>query len=239
MDPHEEQEQELEVLESIYPDELTKISPTNFTIKLSLDTPSDRKHSLLLHIKYPPTYPEVIPVIEITIPDPDSDEEDEGYDDSDDDEDEDGHKMIHLSEVTEFTRDDLREFTEKLKEEAELQIGMPSVFTLATQLKDDAEVKFESKLEQAQKQYDDELLAKEKEEQKKFNGTKVTLESWTKWRNNFREEMKFEQRAKDDYERIHKGKYTGREVFEKGLAGIETEDDLLDDVTDSVKKISV
>lgn len=37
---------------------------------------------------------------------------------------------------------------------------------------------------------------------------------------------------------MHNGKMTGREIFEKGLAGNEDDKDV-DDVTDSVLKVSV
>lgn len=236
MNAQEEQEQELEVLESIYPDELTVISPTQFTIQLALDTPSDRKHALLLHITYPPTYPEAIPGIDVTVTEADEEEEEEYSDEEDED---DGNKLIHLSETIEFEKADLNLLKTKLNEEAELNIGMPSIFALATQLKDEAEARFESKLNRAQKEYDEALLAKEKEEQKKFNGTEVTKESWLAWRNKFREEMNYEQKDKERYIKMHNGKMTGREIFEKGLAGNEDNEDIVGELAENVKKVAV
>lgn len=228
MNAKEEQEQELEVLESIYPDELTIISPTQFTIKLALDTPSDRNHALLLHITYPPSYPEVVPGIDITVAEAEDEEEADEY--SDDEDEDDSNKLIHLSETIEYEKPDLNLLKSKLVEEAELNIGMPSIFALATQLKDEAEARFESKLNRAQKEYDEALLAKEKEEQKKFNGTKVTKESYLEWRNKFRKEMNYEEKDKERYIKMHNGKLTGREIFERGLAGNEDNEDLVDQV---------
>lgn len=135
MDPQEEQQLELEVLESIYPDELTKYSPTHFSIKLSLDTPSNRKHRLLLDVRYPAEYPEVVPELDIIIPE---EEEEEISDDESDDENENETKlMLNLSETIEFESQDINQLVSKLIEEADLQVGMPSVFALATQLKDE------------------------------------------------------------------------------------------------------
>lgn len=229
MDPHEEQQQELEVLQSIYPDELTLVSPTNYSIKIALDTQSDRKHALSLNVKYPETYPEVVPILEITI------DEDEVVVEDEDEDGEDPNKAIHLSESIEFSKEDLKFLLNKLNEEAELQIGMPSVFALATQLKDESEILFQKKLDKAQKDYDDKLLAKERQEQNKFIGTEVTKESWLKWRNDFRNELQIELKDKERQDKIHNGKLTGREIFERGLAG---DDDLLD-ITDNLKQVTV
>ncbi|EGW30057.1 uncharacterized protein SPAPADRAFT_63673, partial [Spathaspora passalidarum NRRL Y-27907] len=191
MDPAEEQQQELEVLESIYPDELTVISPTHFIIRVQLDTPSQRKHYLDLIVRYPPTYPEVIPNLDLEIPE--ISEEEEDSDDDDEDEDDDDTKAIKLAlnmaEVIEFTRDELALLLSKLNEEAELNIGMPSVFALTTQLKDEAEALFVQILETRQKEYEREREEREREEQKKFIGTKVTKESYLEWRDKFRAEM--------------------------------------------------
>lgn len=236
MDPQEEQLLELEVLESIYPDELTKYSPTHFSIKLSLDTPSERKHRLLLDVKYPAEYPEVVPGLNIIIPE--EEEEGEISDEESDEENENETKlMLNLSETIEFDSNDVDQLVSKLIEEANLQVGMPSVFALTTQLKDEAEILFQNKLEQTQKQYDEDSLAKEMEEQKKFHGTKVTKESWNEWRTKFREEMKIAERDLENFNKMHNGKLSGREIFEKGLAG--DDEDILNDITENIKNVTV
>lgn len=218
------------MLESIYPDELTVLSPTNFAVKVALDTVSDRKHRLLLHVTYPPTYPEVVPLLSIEIPDA---EEDEDEDDEEDDDDDDN--VVHLSEEIFFDRDDTRILLGKINEEAELNIGMPSVFALITQLKDEAEALFQQKLDHEQKKHDDEMKKREIEEQKKFNGTKVTKESWAAWRTRFRAEMRIEEKDVERMNKMHNGKLTGKEIFEQGLAG---DEDLLE-LQEEVKKVTV
>ena len=60
---------------------------------------------------------------------------------------------------------------------------------------------------------------------KKFHGTKVTKQLWLNWRNNFRKEMKYELYDKQRFENMHKGKLTGKQIFEKGLANQNDDDE--------------
>lgn len=233
MDPKDEQLQEIEVLQSIYPDELEQFSETHYAIKLPLELASDRRHYAILDVRYPETYPEAVPQLQVST---ESEEQDEEEDDEEDDDDR--PKLLHLAELIEFAKDEEVLMLEEVKQEAEQNIGIPSVFALAALLKERAETIFQEKLDAAQKKYDDDLLAKEREEQKKFYGTKVTKESYAEWRNKFREEIKVEQKDKERYELMHKGKLTGREIFERGLAGNELEDDL-PELTESVLKVAV
>lgn len=161
MDPVEEQLQEIEVLQSIYPDELELINNTHFSIRINLDVSSTRKHSLKLIVKYPETYPEVIPNLQIEIADPNddndeeegeyeySDDEDYANDEDDDDEDEESKEIklaLNMAETIEFDRNDFNELLNKLNEESELNLGIPMIFSLITLLKEEAESLFENKL---------------------------------------------------------------------------------------------
>lgn len=218
MDPSEEQAQELEVLESIYPDELVKHSDTKFDLLISLDTVSNRKHAITLKVTYPSQYPEEIPILELesTI------SNDEDDDDSDDDEEAKQNKRnINLPELVEFSNADLHLLEEKLNEEATMQIGIPSVFALATLLKDEAESLFAKKLETLENKRQEELNKQEAELSKKFIGTKVTKESFETWRSNFRKEMHIDEKLALFYKNQHQGKLSGKEIFEKGLANEE------------------
>lgn len=237
MDPHEEQQQELEVLESIYPDELTIISDNRFQIHINLDTNSDRKHALVLEIRFPETYPEVVPELDIEIGENNVDDDDDD-DYSDDDSDDGADKLVLISEITEFEKSDLSQLRSKLNEEAEMQVGIPMIFALASTLKDEAEQLFQQKVDAAQKAYDDEMLEREREEQKKFNGTKVTPESFATWRKSFRAEMKLEEKDKQRYVDMHQGKMTGKEIFEKGLAGGEDEEEV-NEISEGVLNVAV
>jgi len=142
MDYQEEQSQEIEILQSIYPDEIEFLNDlqTHFQIRINLDTESERKHALKLVVKYPKTYPEVIPELHIEVAELEDDEGDDFQDDDeDDDEDEEAKQTrlaLNMAETIEYERDDLSELLSKLNEEAEIGIGMPSIFTLVTVLKD-------------------------------------------------------------------------------------------------------
>ncbi|KAH3678948.1 hypothetical protein WICMUC_001316 [Wickerhamomyces mucosus] len=241
MDFKEEQTQEIEILESIYPDELEIISENQFNITLKLETESERKHSIILNIKYPETYPEVIPIINVELGEIEEVEDDEDEDSEDEDEfagDEEGNggtKLVRLSEQINFEKNDLQILKNKLIDEANEQIGIPSIFTLSSTLKDQSEEIFQKKLDDLQKKYDDELLEREKESQKKFIGTQVTKESFLQWRNKFRLELGINDRIKERLTKLHNGKLTGKEIFEKGLAGDFEDDELVV----STEKLSV
>ncbi|CAK7896731.1 protein Gir2p [[Candida] anglica] len=240
MDALEEQTQELEVLQSIYPDELEILSETHFTVRLNLDTNTDRKHALVLEVKYPAEYPEVVPVLDIEVGEDEEDEDDYYGSDDDDDIDSDeerNRQAVNLAESIDFEKKDLSTLLDKINEEAEMNLGMPSVFALTSQLKEEAEQLFQNKIDAAQRKYDRELVEREMEEQKKFNGTKVTRESWLEWRNKFREEMKVAEKDKALFDAMHNGKMSGREIFEKGLAG--DEDETVDSVTEAVKETQI
>jgi hypothetical protein len=225
MDCKEEQQQELEILQSIYPDELKLLDETHYNIALRLETSSERTHILTLHVTYPDEYPEVVPELDIDV---DIEEPELEYEEEDSDEEAQDNKPVIISELVEFYQSDIQEFIQKLNGEAEEQIGMPSVFALCSSLKDMAEQRFEDKCETMQKKHDEELLVKEREEQKKFYGTKVTKESYEEWRLNFRKEMGIDERIELRKKQYHKGKLTGKEIFEKGLAGDEDELDIKD-----------
>ncbi|VEU22471.1 DEKNAAC103333 [Brettanomyces naardenensis] len=252
MDPLEEQKQEIEIIQSIYPDELVLISDKEYTINLQLEVGSQRHHAVKLHIRYPAEYPEVVPEVWVVQGDVDDDQDDEQYEEEVENDQEtaelrDSQRAIDLIEKIELDKDDLRELSDKLSEEAKLNIGMPSVFSLASVLKDDAERLFGDKLEAETKKLEEVRAAREREEQKKFNGTKVTKESFEEWRVKFRKEMGYDERLKKRYEKIHLGKLTGKEIFERGLAGEEGADegggegevDEVEEVTDQVAKTSI
>ncbi|ODV82775.1 hypothetical protein CANARDRAFT_227180, partial [[Candida] arabinofermentans NRRL YB-2248] len=199
----EEQQQEIEILESIYPDELNIISPREFTINLLLDVESERKHALLLHVRYPELYPDVVPELTLDFGNTiNKNLLNEDYDSDDDDDDDDDGELLR-----------------KLKLEAEENIGMPSIFTLTSSLKDQAENLFNEKLKESEKKIEDERLQREIEAQKKFVGTKVSPESFENWRVKFREEMGHNKRLDERFSAMHQGRLTGKEIFEKGLDG--------------------
>lgn len=239
MDPAEEQAQEIEVLESIYPDEFEKISDKEILIRVALDTPSDRAHCLLLSIVYPDTYPEVVPDISVTVAEnEDSEEYDSdgsGESDEDDEATREAKVALHMSEQVEFDATCLQDLEQILSSEAESQIGIPMVFALATQLKEEAELMFDKILKDMNDAYEQRSREREQKEQQKFSGTKVTRELYLEWREKFRAEMKIEELQEAKRLAMHNGKLTGRQIFERGLAGADDDEDIVE----GLKKIDV
>lgn len=125
------------------------------------------------------------------------------------------------------------DLTKKCEAIAEDNIGMPSVFAIASQLKEDAEAVVEAKIHKLEKEREEEMLKQEAEERKKFEGTKVTPESFEKWRKAFRKEFDLDNLLLNKYVVLDKNgqpKMTGRQMFEKGLMGDIDEDDGGDDI---------
>ncbi|RMZ79695.1 hypothetical protein DV738_g3214, partial [Chaetothyriales sp. CBS 135597] len=72
----DEQKEEREVLESIFPDEITDLSDTSYRLSISLDVPNEAGDDgdptdppvILLNVTYPESYPEVAPHLDISSP---------------------------------------------------------------------------------------------------------------------------------------------------------------------------
>lgn len=218
MDPLEEQQQELEVLQSIYPEEITVLDPSTYTIDIGLDV-QPKGQVVELHVKYPKDYPDVVPVIRIVRGQAPEDE------DYDSDEEEVEEQLDYEGEPVFLESADYAELTSKMQEVAEENVGMASVFAIASSLKDEAEELHASKVRANEHKLEEARKAVEDEEQKKFVGTPVTPESFAEWRLGFRKEM-----GLDDIEaekvKARGGKMTGKEIFEKGLGGEEEEEDM-------------
>ncbi|KAH8930033.1 RWD-domain-containing protein [Atractiella rhizophila] len=108
--------QELEVLESIYPEELTKISENELSIALKLEDPNDAdvQHPLLLHVSYTPSYPNEPPDLSLSQPDEEDDDDTEPF----------------------LSDEDIEQLTESLRTVANESLGMAMVFTLSSSIAD-------------------------------------------------------------------------------------------------------
>ncbi|KAL3231627.1 Protein GIR2 [Nakaseomyces bracarensis] len=264
MDYKEEQAQELEVLESIYPDELRMIRETypgiKFEVELKLELQEliedtvghlSKNHTLHVTFELPETYPDENPLISI-----DAEETAQGYgDDSGDEEDEEedeqqydehGNRLMSRYEnipdtisLVEYAQGGtlVREIEEQI--ETDMLNGMQMCFALISSIKEKAEQHFVEELTIKQQQHEKELQAREKEEQAKFHGTKVTRESFLAWRETFRKELNLDKRDEQRRMEAHHGRLTGRQMFEQGVEG--TLDDIdetdLDETTDKLKNL--
>ncbi|KAF4632413.1 hypothetical protein G7Y89_g5717 [Cudoniella acicularis] len=228
----EEQVEEREVLDSIFPDEIQDISETEFRISILLDIINDdgddsEPPTMLLQVKYPEEYPDEAPVLDLLAP---------------------PNAPLHPFFSVGSDREVL---LEGLTGAIEENMGMPMIFTLVSTVKDHAEQLVAERQEKARHEHEQKLLAAEREENKKFHGTPVTPETFKSWRENFRKEME-ETKVKDDEaeeaaeKKRNRGKdtviqLTGRQLWERGLAGKVEEDEEYDDSvpTEEVDKLKV
>ncbi|KAF2762028.1 RWD-domain-containing protein [Pseudovirgaria hyperparasitica] len=215
----EEQKEEREVLDSIFPDEITDVTDTEYRVSIALDVSPDYSidgddaeelPTILLHVRYPPDYPDEAPELDISAPSNAP-----------------KHPLLDIQE-------DKPRLLESLQTTIEENIGMAMVFTLVSTLKDSAEllVTERQKAEEAEKEF--EAAKAEEEENRKFVGTAVTKKSFLEWRERFRQEMVEEEKRKQEEKEIEdkkrrvakeEKKLTGRELWERGLAGKTDEED--------------
>lgn len=203
------------------------ISETEFKVAVALDIPNEEDSEppkFSLNVKYPDDYPDVPPHLEIhTIPNAPS------------------HPNFNVA-------DDREQLLASLDETIQENIGIAMVFTLVSALKEAAEQLIEDRKNVEEKAREELALAAEREENKKFEGTKVTPESFLKWREGFLKDME-ELRIKEEEERLAEMKkakikepvkLTGRQLWEQGLAGKGDEGEEEGDFpTESMQKLKV
>ncbi|TLD34774.1 RWD-domain-containing protein [Venturia nashicola] len=218
----EEQKEEREVLDSIFPEEITgsthartDISETEYRISIQLDITQDESDEselpvMLLRVEYPEDYPDTAPRLDI-IPPPNAPK----------------HKFFDVQE-------DKTVLLEALEPTIEENLGMAMIFTIVSTLKDEAELLVAERSKAAQAIIDFAKAKQEEEDNKKFHGTAVTRETFLEWRKNFNAEIaeeerkkKEEQEAEDKKKRGAKEeiKLTGRQLWERGMAGKLEDDD--------------
>jgi RWD domain-containing protein len=210
----------------------TDISETEYRISVLLDITNDdgdesEPPTILLQVKYPEDYPEKPPLLDL-LPIPNAPV----------------HPLFSVSSDRETLLDGLKDTIEE-------NMGMAMVFTLYSTLKENAEALVAERQAAARHEYEQKLLAAEREENKKFHGTPVTPETFKSWREGFRKEMealKTKQEEEDEAadKKRNRGKetvvqLTGKQLWERGLVGKVEEDDFEgDDVpVDGVEDLKV
>lgn len=136
-----------------------------------------------------------------------------------------------------------------LDETIQENVGMAMIFTIVSTLKEAAEQLIQDRKDVVAKAQEEQKLAAEREENKKFEGTRVTPQTFLKWREDFLKEMA-EKRAREEEERLAElkkakvkepVKLTGRQLWERGLAGNGEYEEEEDDgaPVDGVQKLKV
>ncbi|KAF2862832.1 RWD-domain-containing protein [Piedraia hortae CBS 480.64] len=232
----QEQKEEREVIDAIFPDEIQDISPSEYRVTVNLElekeasaqddeeTPADP--AIILHVRYPEAYPDEPPILDLFQPPNAS-------------------KHIHLD-----VRQDKAQLLESLQPTIDENMSMAMVYALITSLKEAAEQLVADRIAALQAQKDLELQKAEEEENRKFEGEKVTKESFMAWRERFQKEMREEAERKhaelEAEEKKRRGgkaeekRLTGKQLWLQGLAG-KGADEYADgvDVMESLKDLKV
>lgn len=227
----EEQSEEREVLDSIFPDEIQDVSDTEYRITIVLEVKpeseeEDDSPTIILNVRYPESYPDEAPMLDITQP-PNA------------------AKYPHLD-----IQEDKARLLLALQPTIEENLGIAMIFTLVSTLKDAAEVLITERQQAVQALKDVEAQEAEAEENRKFEGEKVTRESFLAWREKFREEME-QEKAKRAAEieaeerkkrggKVEERKLTGKQLWQQGLVGkMDEEDEEGEDAIEGMKGLKV
>ena len=225
----EEQKEEREVLDSIFPDEIQDISETEYRVSVTLDVKKQEEDEpdplIILNVQYPEAYPDEAPRLDVTSP-PNA------------------PKYQHLD-----VQEDKARLLEALQPTIEESMGMAMVFTLVSTLKDSAELLISERQQAIQAQKDFESAKAEEEENRKFEGEKVTRETFLAWREKFvqeqleeaaRRQAEVEAEEKKKRGKVEEKKLTGKQLWQRGLAGNTLEEDEEgDDALEGMQKLKV
>ncbi|KAJ1647350.1 rwd domain-containing protein [Coemansia asiatica] len=206
----EEQQNEIEILQSIYPTEFVEESqdPRRFSLAIAVNDYSDdlRPCTLQLTIEYTKMYPDELPSFEIVLAD-------EGND-------------APLGDTdAQLEPQDLEYLEQKTREIAEDSLGMAMVFTMATNLKEVAVERLSQKTTELRRLKEERIQREIEAEAAKFVGTPVTRDSFLEWKARFEAEMTNAARLAAEAEEKTAGakkiavrkedKLTGRQLFEQ------------------------
>ncbi|GAB7348565.1 hypothetical protein MBLNU459_g6955t1 [Dothideomycetes sp. NU459] len=226
----EDQLEEREVLDSIFPDEITDISETDYRVSIQLDvTPDDEADpgeapTILLQVHYPEAYPDEPPRLDLSYP-PNA------------------ARYPHLD-----IQADKAALLQSLAPTVDENLGMAMIFTVVTTVKELAEQLVGERQAAIAAVREARAAEAEAEENRKFEGTKVTRDTFLDWSARFKEDMADARRRAEEAKEIEdkkkrgpkeERKMTGRELWEKGLAGkVEDEDEGVD-IMESMQTLKV
>lgn len=193
-----------------YANNRADISETEYRISILLDVQNDDGDEseppvMILHVKYPEAYPDEAPELDLTAP---------------------KNAPSHPYFNVNADKEQLLAGTAEVIEE---NMGMAMIFTIVSTIQEAALQLVADRQAAVRNEHEQRLLAAEAEENKKFHGTKVTRETFLAWRAEFQKEMEEQRKEEDEAEEAaekkrNRGKefvqpLTGKQLFERGLAG--------------------
>lgn len=202
-------EEEEEILLSIFPEELEKVNENTFRIRIDIDPDECRvgaPPTVFLTAQLPATYPDAVPILHVESL---AREESVGGQ--------------HDGPLTAAEKGELSTTLGALSEE---NLGTAMLFTLVSSLKEDVTAMLDRRVTQADEAKKETQRLVEAEEQKRFEGTKVTQESFRAWNALFMAEMTRRQGEEEEAARRQAArtggaaaaagerKLTGRQLFE-------------------------
>ncbi|KAJ8354038.1 hypothetical protein SKAU_G00216050 [Synaphobranchus kaupii] len=204
----EEQRNELEAIESIYPDSFTVLSedPASFTITVTSDARgNDETVETTLKFTYVEKYPDEPPLYEI----------------------------LTLENLEE---EDVEDILSLLQQQAEENLGMVMIFTLVTAVQEKLNEiidQIKNRREEEKRKKEEEA---EEAEQVAFQGTLVTIENFLSWKAKFEQDMaELRTKRQKEEEQSGKTKLTGKQLFERDH-NLDTSDiQFLEDAANSVE----
>jgi len=211
--------EEFEVLESIYPSELTEISETIIQIDVEpddYDSDSGEQLKLTLEVQYPSDYPDVLPDLSI-------------------------HPIEGEGEIEDSEIDGL---LNGLRDVGEENLGIAMTFTLVSHLREQLSSLVKTRAERKQKEEMEKERLDLEAEEARTRGTPVTPETFGAWKIKFDQELAAAKKAREEEklrgltpkerEEIKRivGRLSGRQLFERNK-NLE-EDTLLEEGTISV-----
>lgn len=226
--------EELEVLESIYIDELDKVSAEELRIRIepeedvlpllfsigvelgetpkeSIEAGSPSPIQLSLHINYTKDYPDTPPHMSIYVV-----KDTKGVlgppTDDDDDNDDDDQRLQSLRQSSEQAS--VQELQKELNEVAQDSLGLAMVFTLASHLRESLTTYIQRRVSELETEASARREAEIEAEAEKFRGTAVTADRFAEWRKVFEAEQKERERKEEDA-KLHKLSAKEREEYKK------------------------
>ncbi|GAA5933141.1 hypothetical protein JCM3775_002542 [Rhodotorula graminis] len=213
----EERRSELEVLESIFPDELEVISDDQLAIKVEPEVQNDHDpYTFNLLVHYTPTYPDEPPELDLDVLE---------------------------GEVTDEEKDKL---LAGLNESANESLGMAMVFTLAQHLKELIADMMTQRKERIAREDEERYRREEEALAARTRGTQVNKASFAAWAAKFEAEYAAQLKREED-ERLKAlpprereearrwaAKLSGRQLWEQGTATLESDAAFVDEGDEAV-----